>query len=123
MNNGEVPEEINEEEEPRVRRSVREKRRPDYYGVWINCVKSQRDPLTVMEALVSDDKEKWSTAMQKEINLLKDNQVWDLVELPKGKSSRKQIGFYEKDRRESQCELLQSPPFSSRIFTEIWKRL
>lgn len=83
-NEVEVPEEANEEEEPRTRRSTRERRRPDYYGVWINNVECQQDPLTLQEAMIDPDKDKWSTAMQ-EISSLEDNQVWDLVELPKGK--------------------------------------
>ena len=66
-NEVEVPEEANEEEEPRTRRSTRERWRPDYYGVWINNVECQRDPFTLQEAMIDPDKDKWSTAMQKEI--------------------------------------------------------
>ena len=91
-NEVEVPEEANEEKEPRTRRSTRERRRPDYYCVWINNVECQQDPLTLKEAMIDPDKDKWSTAMQKEISFLEDNQVWDLVELQK-ESGRKQMGI------------------------------
>lgn len=82
----EVPVEA-DEQEPRVRRSVREKRRPDYYGVWVNNIEGQGDPLTVDEALIGANKDKWKNAMEKEMSSLKENQVWDLVELPKGKKA------------------------------------
>jgi len=43
----------------------------------------------VEEALASTDKEKWSDAMEKEMESLHGNDVWDLVELPK---DRKAVG-------------------------------
>jgi len=43
----------------------------------------------VGEALASQDKEKWLNAMNDELESLRANDVWDLIELPKG---RKAIG-------------------------------
>ena len=33
----------------------------------------------------SNDREKWSEAMDKEMNSIQSNKVWELVELPEGK--------------------------------------
>ena len=66
------------------RRSQRDKQAPDFYGVRVNVASCEvKEPNTLKEALASPDKAKWITAMEKEINSLKDNDVWDLVELPK----------------------------------------
>ena len=43
-----------------------------------------KEPETVTEALSSTEKEQWRTAMQKEMDSIHSNDVWDLVELPKG---------------------------------------
>ena len=78
------------EKEPIVRRSQRESRRPDYYGDWINSVEMiDKDPNTVSDALSSPEKQEWKTAMDKEMQSIYENDVWDLVELPK---QRKAIG-------------------------------
>ena len=37
------------------------------------------------EANAGPDKEKWETAMKTEMTSLRENDVWDLVELPVGK--------------------------------------
>ena len=72
------------EKEPIVRRSQRERRRPDYYGDWINSVEMiDKDPTTVSDALSSPEKQEWKTAMDKEMQSIRENDVWDLVELPK----------------------------------------
>ena len=75
------------EKEPVVRRSQRERRRPDYYGDWINSV--DKDPTTVSDVLSSPEKQEWKTAMDKEMQSIRENDVWDLMELPK---QRKAIG-------------------------------
>ena len=69
--------------EPALRRSERERRPPNYYGVWTT------EPTTVKDALSSPDKMKWLDAMKAEIDSLRRNDVWDLVELPK---DRKAVG-------------------------------
>lgn len=68
-----------------VRRSLRETRRPDYYGVWVHNVGTDSEPTSVTEALSSSEKEEWKTAMNSEIESIKENNVWELVELPEGK--------------------------------------
>ena len=77
-----------EAERPQLRRSTRERRPPDYYGEWVN-VAVENDPTTRKEALAGEDKEKWKTAMEKEMQSMQRNEVWDLVKLPQG---RKPIG-------------------------------
>lgn len=46
-----------------------------------------KEPETFKEAMESPDYEKWQEAMKSEIRSLKDNQTWDLVELPKGRKA------------------------------------
>ena len=47
------------------------------------------EPKTVREARASPDKAKWMNAMEKEIESLQLNNVWDLVEMPR---KRKPVG-------------------------------
>ena len=47
------------------------------------------DPSSLEEALSSPEEGEWQYAMKKEIDSLHSNDVWDLVELPKG---RKVVG-------------------------------
>ncbi|RVW94541.1 Retrovirus-related Pol polyprotein from transposon TNT 1-94 [Vitis vinifera] len=42
------------------------------------------DPISVSQVKQSSDSEKWIEAMKDEMKSMKDNGVWDLVELPKG---------------------------------------
>ena len=74
---------------PAPRRSTRETRQPDYYDVRVYTAAELEEPQTVNEALSSSEKEKWDIAMQKEMDSIHSNDVWDLVELPK---SRKPVG-------------------------------
>ena len=72
------------------RKSLRNRKAPEYYGEWANAVnKSTPEPITLKEALSSKKNEKWRDAMKDEINSLKRNNVWDLIQLPEG---RKAIG-------------------------------
>ena len=48
-----------------------------------------QEPENVQEALSSSEKEHWKAAMQIEMESMKSNDVWDLVELPK---DRKPVG-------------------------------
>ena len=48
-----------------------------------------KEPLIVDDAFASSNREKWQDAMEKEMKSLKDNEVWELVELPEG---RKPVG-------------------------------
>ena len=74
-----------------VRRSTRERRRPDLYGVWVNNTQANeyQEPTTYKEVLISPDKDKWMEAMEVEMSSLKSNNVYDLVQLPE---DRKVVG-------------------------------
>ena len=75
-------------EEPVIRRSGRVRHRPDYYGESVSIAKDGlEEPTTVSEALTSQQKVKWKEAMEAEMRSLQDNDVWDLMELPKGRKS------------------------------------
>lgn len=79
-----------EETTPNLRRSERERRPPDFYGELATIANSEsREPATAREALAGPDTDKWKGAMEKEIESLHENQVWDLIELPK---DRKAVG-------------------------------
>ncbi|KAK4305130.1 hypothetical protein Pmani_022962 [Petrolisthes manimaculis] len=67
-----------------VRVSERVKRPPDMYGEWVSVGHNTSDPTSVSEALLSDDKEHWMDAMKQEMSSIQENDVYELVELPKG---------------------------------------
>ena len=70
--------------EPALRRSRRERRPPDYYGVEANTVGEQRnEPACIDDALQCPKRDKWINAMEQEMKSLQENDVWELVELPK----------------------------------------
>lgn len=69
---------------PILPRPERERRPPDYYGEWATVSSTDsNEPKMVKEALASRDKAKWMTAMEREMESLRTNDVWDLVELPR----------------------------------------
>ena len=45
------------------------------------------EPTTIDEVLSSPDKKLWEEAMQKEMKSIEENDVWDIVELHKGKKT------------------------------------
>lgn len=49
----------------------------------------ERDPMSAREALSGINKEEWEKSMSEEIENLARNQAWDIVKLPKGKSTVK----------------------------------
>ena len=56
----------------------------------------QTEPTTVEEVLNSSEKDHWNQAMEKDMKSLKDNDVWKLVETPKGHKAvktQKQVGL------------------------------
>lgn len=69
------------------RRSSRERRKTDFYGVRVTVADASEDPTSLKEVLASTDKTKWVNAMEKEMESLHSNDVWDLVELPKDKKA------------------------------------
>jgi hypothetical protein len=85
-----TPTETQEESQPELKRSTRERRQPDYFGEWMTMADSQiKEPETVKEALSGSNKTKWQEAMEKEMESLHKNDVWELVDLPK---DRKAVG-------------------------------
>ena len=82
------PDESDEEPPTLLRRSEHTQQCPDRYGIWIYSVKQQeKEQVTVKEAISSSESEKWKEAMEKEIRSIEANEVWELVELPKGKKT------------------------------------
>ena len=45
------------------------------------------EPKNFKEAISCPDKEKWIKAMEKEMESMRTNQVWELVDLPKGRKA------------------------------------
>ena len=78
-------------EEPNLplRHSTQQRRLPDFYGERVTIVEKSSDPVSFKEALDREDKPQWINAMDKEMDSLSANKVWDLIELPKG---RKAVG-------------------------------
>ena len=66
-----------------LRQSEREQRPPSCYGKWVSTLNVEsNEPLTAKEALASPEKAKLMKAMEKEMESLHTNDVWDLAELP-----------------------------------------
>ncbi|KAK4313452.1 hypothetical protein Pmani_015209 [Petrolisthes manimaculis] len=72
-----------------VKVSERVKRVPDMYGEWVSVGHNTSDPTSVSEALLSDDKEHWMDAMKQEMSSIQENDVYELIELPKGSKALK----------------------------------
>ena len=87
--NHQEPTSIDEASELAVRRSIRVRRRPEYY-IGASVVRDGlEEPATVKEAFSSREKDEWEKAMEMEMQSLRDNDVWELVEPPK---DRKVVG-------------------------------
>ncbi|KAK9028104.1 hypothetical protein V6N11_067918 [Hibiscus sabdariffa] len=72
-----------------LRRSTREHHEPERYGFLVTThgdviLVDQDEPETYQEAVLSPDSEKWLEAMRSEMDSMSNNQVWTLVEPPKG---------------------------------------
>ena len=72
-----------------VPRPQRNRKVPDRYGEWAYVANDSNDPTAVEDALSRADKNEWKKAMENEMASLRENKVWDLVNLPEG---RKAIG-------------------------------
>ena len=71
-----------------LRRSERERRPPDFYGSRVNVTsQNPKEPKSIEEATDCPERSQWEKAMEAEMQSLKENNVWDLVELPKGKKA------------------------------------
>lgn len=85
----------------------RERRAPRRYGEWVyprgrnffaGMVGGQQklvEPETYMEAMQSPEVEQWQHAMRQEIDSLKKNGTWKLVELPQGRHTIKNKWVYK----------------------------
>ncbi|KAL0434592.1 UNVERIFIED_CONTAM: hypothetical protein Sradi_0167100 [Sesamum radiatum] len=69
---------------PVLRRSTRESRVPDRYGFVGLTSQLDNDPKTYGEAMSDIDSDKWLEAMKSEMDSIGSNQVWTLVDPPKG---------------------------------------
>eukprot|EP00253_Pinus_taeda_P024593 PITA_24593 len=83
-----------EPQTPVVRILVQERRQPQRYSTSSFCSNfsfsiTNDDPITMKEAVDSEDGKLWKEAMDDEMEYLHKNEAWDLVELPAG---RKPIG-------------------------------
>ncbi|KAK8694851.1 hypothetical protein V6N13_072395 [Hibiscus sabdariffa] len=70
-------------------RSTRERHEPERYGFLVTThgdviLVDQDEPKTYQEAVTSPDSEKWLQAMRSKMDSMSENQVWTLVEPPKG---------------------------------------
>ena len=76
--------------QPVVRRSTRKRHTPDYFGWRANVAKGQvQEAHTVEGVLSTPEKAHWLKAMENEMKSLRENDVWELVQLPSG---RKPVG-------------------------------
>ncbi|KAL0430653.1 UNVERIFIED_CONTAM: Retrovirus-related Pol polyprotein from transposon TNT 1-94 [Sesamum radiatum] len=69
---------------PILRRSTRESRVLERYGFVGLTSQLDNDPKTYGEAMSDIDSDKWLEAMKYEMDSMGSNQVWTLVDLPKG---------------------------------------
>ncbi|KAL0453590.1 UNVERIFIED_CONTAM: hypothetical protein Slati_1337100 [Sesamum latifolium] len=69
---------------PILRRSTRESRVPERYGFVGLTSQLDKDPKTYGEAMSDIDSDKWLEAMKSEMDSMGSNQVWTLVDPPKG---------------------------------------
>ena len=68
------------------RRSVRPRATPQYYSETLAVASSEiEEPMTYHEAVNGSKGSNWKEAMQVEMKSFKDNNVWELVTLPKNK--------------------------------------
>ena len=72
------------DEEPQQERQ--ERCPPDRYSKWV-YIAQEEDPVTVKEALSSQDVAKWRMAVETELQSLHKNQLRELSELPPGKKA------------------------------------
>ena len=52
---------------------------------FVAITQDEDEPRNVTEALSGPDKENWTNAMEDEMESMRSNQVWELVDLPKGR--------------------------------------
>ena len=65
-----------------LRRSSRERKAPNYLGEWVNITEELPEPTTVKEALEGPERSEWKKAIDNELQNMKINSVWSLVDKP-----------------------------------------
>jgi ATP-binding cassette subfamily B (MDR/TAP) protein 1 len=100
------------EQEPQLRRStrVRQPSRRYFSGEYVNFT-DEEEPQSFVEAVETDDKDKWLQAMQEEMQSLKENQTYDLVKLPEGKRALKNKWVFKLKSEENNL----NPRYKARI--------
>ena len=76
-----------QDQRPEPRRSTRQTRPPEYYGIQSHFTEERKQPTSLEEATTCPESSKWTQAMETEMKSLKDNDVWELVRLPTGKKA------------------------------------
>ncbi|KAL4016719.1 hypothetical protein IC575_024376 [Cucumis melo] len=93
-------------QEIELRRSVRSRRSTIFYDYLVYLHESEfdlsinNDPVSFSQAIKEDNSTKWLDAMKEELKSMNDNEVWDLVELPK-ESKRVRCKWVFKTKRDS----------------------
>ena len=79
------------DDDSRLRRSIRYKTPHKHFQIeneaYIVTPQDDDEPETIKEALECPTKEKWKVALEEEIESMKVNQVWSLVDLPPGQKA------------------------------------
>lgn len=98
--------------EPQVRRSTRERQpsRRYFSDEYINLT-DEGEPQSFAEAIEMEEKDKWLQAMEEEIQSLKENQTYDLVELPKGRKALRNKWVFKLKNEENN----PNPRYKARI--------
>ena len=83
------PTDLNQDQPRELRHSGRVSHRPVFFGHEgeVNQTESlmvEDDPLSYEQAMTDVDAKSWQEAMNKELDSMKSNSVWDLVDLPEG---------------------------------------
>ena len=78
--------------EPKLRRSGRQGIPRRHFDIesgetFVAITQDEDEPRNVIEALSGPDKENWTKAMEEEMESMRSNQVWELVDLPKGRKA------------------------------------
>ena len=85
---------IESSETPNLRRSTRERKPTEFYGERAFLAKT--DPKDVHEALSCPESDKWEEAMKQEMDSIKENNVWSLVQRPENKSTVKSKWIFKR---------------------------
>nr|KYP31853.1 Retrovirus-related Pol polyprotein from transposon TNT 1-94 [Cajanus cajan] len=101
-----------EEQEPEVRRSMRVRQPSKRYfsDDYVNLT-DEGEPQSFIEAIEMNDKEKWLQAMEEELQSLKENETYELVELPQGRKALKNKWVFKLKTEENNTK----PRYKARI--------